>query len=455
MKYIFNFKVALSAKSINNILRLATLAAACLALPTHALAQSSCPADLNGDGEVDSSDLGFFLLVYGPCPTQSSCPADLNGDGEVDSSDLGSFLLAYGPCPEPTISAVSPNTGTSYGGTTITITGTNLIGTSRVQVGWSNNATNIVVVNDTTVTAVTPATGTYGVKNVTVTTTVGTVTLVGAFTYFDSSWYTPLEQAPDPDVVKDPAVRAKIVATGFPWRVSDKGTGIEMLLIPGGTFTMGCSPYDAGNYADSCDPDEDPTHQVTLTKAFYLGKTEVTQKQWQDKMGNNPSGFDNASDSPSRPVENVTWNDVAGFNTDTYLRLPTEAEWEYACRGGTTTAIHSTPERPNGSNKIEQLDSIAWYGNIYGHTHAVAGKAPNAFGFYDMSGNVWEWCNDRYGDYSAGNATDPAGPSSGSYRVTRGGGWDTENYYCRSSNRNDVGPGNSYKGLGFRVARHP
>jgi formylglycine-generating enzyme required for sulfatase activity len=457
MKYIFNFKVTLSTKSINNILRLATLAAACLALPTHALAQSSCPADLNGDGEVDSSDLGFFLLVYGPCPTQSSCPADLNGDGEVDSSDLGSFLLAYGPCPEPTISAVSPNTGTSYGGTTITITGTNLIGTSRVQVGWSNNATNIVVVNDTTVTAVTPATGTYGVKNVTVTTTVGTVTLVGAFTYFDSSWYTILDQAPNATVVPDATVRANIVATGFPWRVLDKGTGIEMLLVPPDTFTMGCSPYDAGIYANDCDLDEDPTHEVTLTKAFYLGKTEVTQKQWQDKMGNNPSGFDNASDSPSRPVDKVSWDDVADFNTATGLRFPTEAEWEYACRGGTTTAIHSTPERPNGSNKVEQLDSIAWYGNSFGHTHAVAGKAANAFGMYDMSGNVYEWCNDFYESsyYSNSPPTNPLGPSSGTYRVTRGGSWSNISFACRSSYRGGDAPDYRNNRIGFRAARNP
>ena len=452
MKIIFNFKVVLSTKSITNILRLATLAAVCLALPTHALAQSSCPADLNGDGEVNSSDIGYFLLAYGPCSTELSCPADLNGDGEVDSSDLGSFFLAYGPCPEPTNSAVSPNTGPTYGGTPITITGTNLTGTSRVQVGWSNNATNIVVVNDTTVTAVTPATGTAGVKNVTVTTAAGTATLVGAFTYV-TPWYNLLEQAPDANVVLDAAVRAKIVATGLPWRVSDKGTGIEMLLVPPDTFIMGCSPFDNG----ICDSDERFIHQVTLTNAFYLGKTEVTQAQWEATMLYNPSYFDNASDSPSRPVDKVSWDDVADFNTATGLRFPTEAEWEYACRGGTTTAIHSTPERPNGSNKIEQLDSIAWYGNIYGHTHAVAGKAPNAFGFYDMSGNIDEWCNDFYESsyYSNSPPTNPLGPSSGTDRVTRGGSWFNGSSACRSSYRFYQDPDTRYNDLGFRAARNP
>jgi formylglycine-generating enzyme required for sulfatase activity len=416
MKNIFNFKVALFTKSINNILRLATLAAACLTLPTHALAQSSCSADLNGDGEVDSSDLGLFLL-------------------------------AYGPCPEPTISAVSPNTGSTNGGTTITITGANLTGTSRVQVGWANNATNIVVVNDSTVTAVTPATGTYGVKNVTVTTVAGTVTLVGAFTYFDSSWYTILDQAPNCTVVTDATVRANIVATGFPWRVRDNSSGIEMLLVPPSTFTMGEDPYFA------------PVHTVTLTKAFYLGKTEVTQAQWQAKMLSNPSYF---SGNANNPVEQVSWNDIAGFNTATGLRLPSEAEWEYACRGNTLDGFHSWPGYPNGTNDESLVGNIAWYAENNGAsgssnygTKPVAGKAANAFGMYDMSGNVYEWCNDWYGIYSAGNATNPAGPSSGSNRVLRGGNWGNASYFCRSSYRGNYAPGTRYYTLGFRAARTP
>jgi len=262
-------------------------------------------------------------------------------------------------------------------------------------------------------------------------------------------------------VVPDSAVRAQIVASGFPWRVLDTGTGIEMLLIPAGTFTMGCS---ASNH---CDPNEDPTHQVTLTKAFYLGKTEVTQAQWQAKMGNNPSFFQppNYTLDTSRPVEQVSWNDIAGFNTATGLRLPSEAEWEYACRGGTTTAFHSMPGYPNGTNDDYLLRNIAWYDKnnrpwAYG-TKPVAGKAANAFGMYDMSGNVWECCNDWYGDYSASNATDPAGPSVGQYgasRVYRGGSWGDWSYYCRSSVRGydgDSDPDYRNYNVGFRVARHP
>ena len=271
----------------------------------------------------------------------------------------------------------------------------------------------------------------------------------------DLAWATVLQWNPDSDVVPDADVRAKIVASGFPWRVLDTGTGIEMLLIPGGTFTMGCSA--SSRYG--CDSDESPKHQVTLSKAFYLGKTEVTQAQWQAKMGNNPSYF---SGNPNNPVEQVSWNDITGFNTATGLRLPSEAEWEYACRGGTTTAFHSMPGYPNGTNDDSLLGNIAWYsGNngasgssTYG-TKPVSGKAANAFGMYDMSGNVYEWCNDWYGSYSAGNATDPAGPSTGSSRVLRGGGCYSYSDFCRSSYRSYNDPDGRFINVGFRVARTP
>jgi formylglycine-generating enzyme required for sulfatase activity len=267
----------------------------------------------------------------------------------------------------------------------------------------------------------------------------------------EASWYTVLELTPNPAVVTDAVVRQNIVASGYPWRVRDNSSGIEMLLIPGGTFTMGCS--ESNSYV--CDGEENPTHQVTLSRAFYLGKTEVTQAQWQAKMGNNPSYF---SGNANNPVEQVSWNDIAGFNTATGLRLPSEAEWEYACRGGTTTAFHSMPGYPNGTNDDDEslLGNIAWYNlnnSPYG-TKPVAGKAANAFGMYDMSGNVWEWCNDWYGDYSASNATDPAGPSGpGSCRVMRGGCSLCPSNYCRSSERNDNVPDKRHPMGGFRVAR--
>ena len=420
MKKIFNFKVTLSTKSINNILRLATLAAACLALPTHALAQSMCRGDLNDDGEVNSADVGSLLLEYGPCSA-----------------------------PTTSITLVYPSSGTTYGNTSITLVGTNFTGATSVTVGGV--AASYVVVYTNTIIAISPA-HSVGAVDIVVVTPNGTDTLVGRFTYSDQSWYTILEQAPNATVVTDATVRGNIVASGHPWRVRDNSSGIEMLLIPGGIFTMGCS---ASNGHD-CNFSESPNHQVTLSKAFYLGKTEVTQAQWKAKMGNNPSNYQGYSDSPSCPVEKVSWNDITGFNTATGLRLPSEAEWEYAYRGGTTTAFHSMPGSPNGTNDDTLLGNIACYSSNSGSTpHAVAGKAANAFGIYDMSGNVWEWCNDWYGAYSASNATDPAGPSSGSNRVLRGGGFQSTPSSNRSSARVYYPPGSGATTFGFRVARAP
>ena len=270
------------------------------------------------------------------------------------------------------------------------------------------------------------------------------------------TWATVLEFVPNPAVVTDANLRAAIAATNLPWRVLDKGTNIEMLLIPGGTFTMGCSASDSSN----CQSDENPTHQVTLSKAFYLGKTEVTQAQWQAKMGSNPS-FSKPPNvttlDTSRPVETVSWYDIAGFNTATGLRLPSEAEWEYACRGGTRTAFHSMPGYPNGTNDDGFLGNIAWFtSNSGSKTHAVAGKAANAFGMYDMSGNVWEFCQDYYGNYSISPSTDPIGPPSGTNHVTRGGCKDDAFNLCRSSRRNGLFDSTTKdQNFGFRAARTP
>ena len=416
MKNIFNFKVALSTKSINNILRLATLAAACLTLPTHALAQSSCPGDLNGDGEVDSSDVGSLLLDFGPCPA-----------------------------PAPSITLVHPSSGPTVG-TAKTIVGTNFTGATSVTVGGI--AASYVVVSANTITAISPA-HSVGAKDIVVVTPNGTATLVGGFTYFDSSWYTILEQAPNATAVPDADVRAAIVASGFPWRVRDNSSGIEMLLIPSEKIYLGCSK--SNDY--DCDDDETPIHLVELSRAFYLSKTEVTQEQWQAKMGTNPSSF---SGNANNPVEQVSWNDIAGFNNHTGLRLPTEAEWEYAYRCGSFTAFHSFPDRPNGTDADSLLGNIAWFDCNGGcQTQPVAGKAANGFGIYDMSGNVEEWCNDWYGDYSASNAIDPAGPGVGAYRVVRGGSWDDISLKCRSSARNNIDPDTRLSYVGFRVARTP
>ena len=218
---------------------------------------------------------------------------------------------------------------------------------------------------------------------------------------------------------------------------------IEMVLVEGGTFTMGATPEQG---SDACD-NEKPAHKVTLD-SFYIGKFPVTQRLWKAVMGSNPSD----SKGDNLPVENVSWDDVQTFlrklnaATGKTYRLPTEAEWEYAARGGNKSQGYKYV----GSN---DLDLVAWYsGNSDGTTHKVGTRFPNELGIYDMSGNVWEWCQDWYGSYSSSPQTNPKGPNSGSYRVHRGGSWFSYARYCRVSDRLSLAPGNRSISLGFRLA---
>ena len=220
------------------------------------------------------------------------------------------------------------------------------------------------------------------------------------------------------------------------------GVSFTMVYVPGGTFTMGATSEQGSDAWDW----EKPTHNVTLS-GYHIGQTEVTQALWKAVMGSNPSYFK----GDSRPVENVSWNDCQTFisrlnaKTGKQFRLPTEAEWEYAARGG-----HSGGSKYAGSDNIS---NVAWYDdNSGGETHNVATKSPNGLGIYDMSGNVWEWCQDWYGDYSSSSQTNPKGPSSGDNRVPRGGSWLTNVWYCRVSNRNFYTPSNSCLNLGLRLA---
>ena len=261
------------------------------------------------------------------------------------------------------------------------------------------------------------------------------------------TWATVVEALPDPNVVTDSALRAAIIATGRPWRVRDTATQIEMLLVPPGTFEMGCSR----STEFPCYELESPNHSVTLTKSFYLARFELTQQQWTAKMTANPSRFQGYSDSALRPVESVSWTRTQDFLLVTGLRLPSEAEWEFACRAGTSTAFS------NGTNDDSTVSTIAWYaGNSGGQTHAVGGKLPNALGFYDMHGNVHEWVNDWQAAFEGTAQIDPQGPSTGTYRVNRGGSCyvdSTQN--VRSSFRPGGLPGNTWPNVGFRVARNP
>ena len=244
-----------------------------------------------------------------------------------------------------------------------------------------------------------------------------------------------LEHNPDPKVVTDADFFKRIMETKLPWRVKHIATGIEMLLVPPGTFMMGASPGDT-----QAGDGEKPAHEVTITNAFYLGRTEVTQAQWFKVMDANPSEFL----GDSLPVDSVSWNDCQQFCAKTGMKLPTEAQWEYACRAGTTGATYC------------DLDLIAWhYGNAEGETHAVGKLQPNALGFFDMLGNVWEWCEDWYGRYSSGSVTNPTGPATGSYRLLRGGDWNDYSYACRASGRDGATPVYFAYDIGFRVVRTP
>ena len=274
------------------------------------------------------------------------------------------------------------------------------------------------------------------------------------------TWATLLEAAPDPAVVTSSTLRAAITATGLAWRVKDTATQIEFVLIPPGSFQMGCS----ASQQYGCNGDESPVHTVTLTNAFYMGRYEVTQAQWQARMGSNPSNFQNASTQvpaaqvPSRPVERVTWSMIQGFLTQTGMRLPTEAEWEYAYRAGTTTAFHGYTGNLGGTNDDSLLGNIAWITSTSnGQTRPVGGKLGNGYGLHDMSGNVWEWVNDWYGSsyYSSSPQNNPPGPTTGSDRVFRGGSWNGNSYFGRASIRNVTDPVNTFNFIGFRAVRTP
>jgi len=378
-------------------------------------------------------------------------------NGPAYSNYDGGFRVARTPYEVATLTAVSPASGPPGGGTAITLTGTYLAGATSVTVGGAP-CTNVQVVNNTTVTAVTPA-GSSGTQDIVLTCNKGSVTLSGGFTYaVVPAWATLIENNPDPSVVTDANLRAAITATGLPWRVRDTATQIEFVLIPPGTFNMGCS----ASQQYGCWSEENPVHQVTLTNAFYLGRYEVTQAQWQASMGYNPSLYQSASAEvpqaqvPQRPVELVSWNTIQGFLSQTGMRLPTEAEWEYAYRAGTTTAFHGYTGQLSGTNDDNLLGNIAWFsGNANSQTRPVGGKLCNGFGLHDMAGNVSEWVNDWYGNnyYSTSPSVNPQGPSSGSFRVLRGGVWGDGSGLCRASVRVSLDPGYEY--IGFRVARTP
>jgi uncharacterized surface protein with fasciclin (FAS1) repeats/formylglycine-generating enzyme required for sulfatase activity len=305
------------------------------------------------------------------------------------------------------------------------------------------------------------------------------------------AWCEVLERDVDPAVVTDPALREAIAKTGLPWRVQDKQTGIEMLLVPPGQFRMGRSEGDPNAYAN-----EVPAHAVTVSQPYYLGRYEVTQAQWTKAVGaKKPAPKDDDGDAPAgivirgraefvdqqgNPIGGTvtttttaadgtvtmtataggdeeeptdarpdvpavgSWLACADFCRSAGMRLPTEAEWEFACRAGTTGPVYGA------------LDDIAWHrGNAAGTSNPVGRKAANALGFHDMIGNSWEWVNDWFADYTRSAKVDPTGPASGTSKIARGSFFNFDApKFCRASLRYSI---NSidFGRIGFRVARNP
>ncbi|MCF0197481.1 MAG: SUMF1/EgtB/PvdO family nonheme iron enzyme, partial [Bacteroidaceae bacterium] len=243
----------------------------------------------------------------------------------------------------------------------------------------------------------------------------------------------------DEDPAPEPPVKPRPIKPANCLTVTVGDMQYDMVRVDGGTFQMG------GDAVDS-EADEKPAHNVTLS-TFYIGLTEVTQAQWKAVMGSNPS----EQKGDDLPVENVTWEDCQTFInrlnnlSNNRFRLPSEAEWEFAARGGKKSKGYTY----SGSNDI---GTVAWYGdNSEGTTHSVGSKEPNELGIYDMSGNVWEWCQDRYGKYRSEAQVNPIDPTSGPCRVNRGGCWGSQDRSCRPSFRGSDYPNDNYNYLGLRL----
>ena len=248
---------------------------------------------------------------------------------------------------------------------------------------------------------------------------------------------------PKPEA-KAPAPGAERGASGL-WEATIRvgNASFKMALVPAGSFKMGTSSTEADILAASR-----PVHEVTLTDSYWIGKYPVTQGQWQVVMGINPAAF--KSSGTEAPVEQVSWDDIQGFlarlngvQRPWTFRLPTEAEWEHACRGGSQ------------GERYGDLEAIAWYDQNSGKTpHAVGLKQPNAYGLFDMNGNVWQWCQDYYNDYPKGFVTNPQAAASDMYgpvRVIRGGSWQAAGTLIRSASRNYSLPDTRSEGIGFRL----
>lgn len=337
--------------------------------------------------------VGIALLSLAASARATACIGDTDGDGAVSAVDMTMVLAAWGTAPAPDDSC--------------DVSGDGVVDAADLALVLSQWGSCIEV----------------------------------------PEWAQLLEARPDPAVVTDADLRASIEASGLAWRVRDNASGVEMLLVPASGFRMGAPLNDPLAFND-----EYPQHHVAITRAFYLGRYETTQSEYEGVMGYNPSYFaaSGLHGGADRPVESVTATEVNAFLAESGLRLPTEAEWELACRAGTSTPTHAAPGQPD--------TDIAWYDpNSAQQTHPVGQLAANPLGFHDMLGNVWERVADWYsgGYYAASPMYDPTGPASGTFQVIRGGSWYVSASNLRSSFRGAIWPFWSLSDTGFRVARNP
>jgi formylglycine-generating enzyme len=259
-------------------------------------------------------------------------------------------------------------------------------------------------------------------------------------------WFDVLEPSPDPLVVTDAAALARMEATHLPWKVRDRATGLVMLLVPPGAFTMGSPVNEAGRFVDESE------HRVVIEKPFYLSETEVSQQAWERCMKSKPAIFL----GDSKPVESVSWDDCQSFCKAAGLRLPSEAEWEYACRAGMAG--------PFAFGELISVSEVNYDGNspYSGVSKGIYREAPVAcsslpatpWGFREMHGNVQEWCQDCYSEASPSTQT-PAVGAADCAHVVRGGDWYHSAAACRSACRDRLPANFRSNYLGFRVARTP
>ncbi len=389
------------------------------------------------------------LVVFSPTSMTAVTPAGSVGAKNVVVTVAAGSTTAVGGftyVAAPVITTLWPEACPLIGGAALQIWGSHFHEPVTVSIGGVS-ATDVSVESDSLILATVPASTTSGYRTVTVTALGGTHSIDGVFYYgVLPSWCTVIDDLPNASEVPNAQMRWYIERAGLPWRVRDNATQIEMLLVAEPFYSMGRYPNDSNAEAD-----ESPVHSVSLS-TFYMGKYEVTQAQWLMRMATNPSYFQGANypDSANRPVEQVSWNSVQGFLNGSGLRLPTEAEWECACRGGSSGITNAQ------SGQV--IGDLAWYNaNSGSQPHVVGTRLCNGLGLYDTLGNVKEWCGDWYSAtyYTASAVTNPTGPTSGTDRVHRGGSWSVPEIELRCSNRAYFPPTSVSKNLGFRVARSP